>query len=282
VRFSQVYVTGIRKLHSLVEELYKKEQAKEADLLAVQVNVEKADLQLKQAMQTKIKANRALALMLNIPLTDVEQIEKLDVFDPVGRSRPLPMSREELVQKAVARRPDLVAYRYGLRRAQADVQVARANAYPDVYVLYQPYTLQNNTYLGVPSAYSWWLGVTATIPVYARNQGNITRARINVTQTEVQAQSAERLVISDVLNAAQELEQSLIAVSGFRNKILPPAKKVRDAAFLRWQGGDTPMQDYLDAQQNYNDIVHSYLDALMRHRRAILDLNTAVGERVLP
>jgi cobalt-zinc-cadmium efflux system outer membrane protein len=28
--------------------------------------------------------------------------------------------------------------------------------------------------------------------------------------------------------------------------------------------------------------VRQYRDAMIRHRRAILDLNTAVGERVLP
>ena len=42
------------------------------------------------------------------------------------------------------------------------------------------------------------------------------------------------------------------------------------------------MLDYLDAQQDFNEVVRQYRDALVRHRRAILDLNTAVGERVLP
>ncbi len=42
------------------------------------------------------------------------------------------------------------------------------------------------------------------------------------------------------------------------------------------------MLEYLAAQLDFNDKVRSYRDALVRHRRAILDLNTAVGERVLP
>jgi cobalt-zinc-cadmium efflux system outer membrane protein len=282
LRFSEVYANGIRQLYRLTDELYQAGQIKEADLLAVKANISKADLQVKESKQAKIKANRALALMLNLPLTDLQQIEKMDVFDPVGKLQPLPGPREELVQKAVNSRPDLVAYKFGLRRAQADVSLARANGYPDVYVLYQPYTFQNNTYLGVPSAYSWTLGVTATIPLYNRNQGNVTRAKINVTQTEIQVASAERIVINDVLSAAQELEQSLVAMVQFRKEILPAAKEVRDSAFRRWRGGEVSMQDYLDAQQDYNDVVRSYRDAMVRHRRAILDMNTAVGDRVLP
>ena len=62
---------------------------------------------MKESKQAKIKANRALALMLNMPLTDWEQVEKLDVRDPVGKLQPLPMSREELVKKGLEARPDL-------------------------------------------------------------------------------------------------------------------------------------------------------------------------------
>ena len=50
----------------------------------------------------------------------------------------------------------------------------------------------------------------------------------------------------------------------------------RDAA------GETSVLDFLEAQLAFNDVVKLYRDALVRHRRAILDLNTAVGERVLP
>ena len=32
----------------------------------------------------------------------------------------------------------------------------------------------------------------------------------------------------------------------------------------------------------YNEVVRQYRDALVRHRRSMLDLNTAVGARVLP
>jgi cobalt-zinc-cadmium efflux system outer membrane protein len=282
LQFSEIYLTGVRKLETVTEALFNNKQVQESDLMAVKTEVQLAELQVKEAKQTKIKANRTLALMLNLPLTAYEEIEKLDVFDPVGKLQKPPLNRDELVQRALAKRPDLIAYRYGLNRAKADVKLAKANAYPDVYVLYQPYTLQNNTYIGVQSAYSWWLGITATIPVYSRNQGNITRADINVSQTEVQVQSAERVVINDVLSAIQELEQSLIAVVQFREQIIPTAKKVRNAAYTRYLGGGTSALEYLNAQQDYNDKVRAYRDAMVRHRRAILDLNTAIGERILP
>jgi outer membrane protein, heavy metal efflux system len=281
VKFSEVFIKGIRQLHDRTEELYRRGQVRESDLLAVKTKMHQADLQLLEAKMAKIKANRALAVMLNLPL-DPDSVEKLDVFDHFAKLQPLPTSREELVEKSVGCRPDLAAARLGLNRAQADLKLARSNAYPDVYLLYQPYTYQNNTYLGVPSATSWTLGVTATIPLYNRNQGNVTRAKINIDQQSLQIASATRGVIQDVQDAAQELEQSLIAVTKFRQEIIPAATQVRDSAARRLQGGEIAMPEFLDAQSDFNDMVRQYRDALVRHRRAILDLNTAVGERVLP
>jgi len=279
VRFSEKYVEGLTQLLRLNQDLFGKGLLQESDLLAIQANMEKARLQVRESVQAKAKANQALALLLNLPLADVEGF---DVRDSVGLLDPLPLPKDVLVSKALAARPDLAAVKLGVLRAQSDVKLARANAYPDVYVLYQPYTFQNNTYLGVPSAYSWTLGVTATIPAFNRNQGNVTRAKINVTQTAVQARSQERSVISDVLNAVREHEQSLASVLQLKNVILPTSAKVRDAAYRRWQGGETSALEYLDAQQAYNEVVRQYRDLLVRSRRADLDLNTAVGERVLP
>jgi outer membrane protein, heavy metal efflux system len=279
LKFSEIYLGGNQKLLTHVEELYDGGQIQESDLDAVKANLYRAQLQVRESKKAKVAANRALALILNLPLSDVD---KIDVFDPVGRLRELPAPKEELVKRALAKRPDLVAYKHGLGRAKADLKLAKANGYPDAYILYQPYTFQNNTYLGVPSAYSWTLGATLSIPLYNRNQGNVTRAKININQTEIQVESAERLVQSDVLNAVAELEQSLVAVSEFRKEIIPVSKRVRDAAFKRFTGGQTGAIEYLNAQQDYNDQVRSYKDAMIRHRQAILDLNTAVGERVLP
>ena len=279
LRLAEVFRNGLVKLEAVARARLKEGNVKPADYLAVRANVQKAELNVKNAKQAKIKANRAFALILNLPLEDVDSI---DVLDPIGQLQGLPMPRQELIKKALDKRPDLLAWKYGVRRAEADLKLAKANGYPDVFVLYQPYTFQNNTYLGVPSAYSWTLGLTASIPLYNRNQGNVTRAKINIHQSAIQVASAERVVVSDVLNAAQELEQSKAAVAQFRIEILPPAKEVRDTAHKRMLGGEISMDDYLDAQRDYNEYVRAYLDALIRHRNAILDLNTAVGERLLP
>jgi cobalt-zinc-cadmium efflux system outer membrane protein len=39
---------------------------------------------------------------------------------------------------------------------------------------------------------------------------------------------------------------------------------------------------YVNARRDYNETVSHYRDTLIRHRRSMLRLNTAVGLRVLP
>ncbi len=279
VKFSETYAKGIRRLLDRNERLFKAGLIREADVLAVRAKLEMAELQVRESSQAKIKANRDLTLILNLSL---DRADALEVLDPIGQLRDVPQPRDELVSKALAGRPDLLAIKLGVVRAGADVRLAKANAYQDIYVLYQPYTYQNNTYLGVPSAYSWTLGVTAALPFYNRNQGNITRAKLNVDQTKLQATSQERQVVSDVMDATQELQQSYISVVEFRREIIPASKRMREAAFKLYDRGETSVLDYLEAQLSFNDVVKQYRDSLVRHRRAMLDLNTAVGERVLP
>ena len=73
---------------------------------------------------------------------------------------------------------------WGSRRPMANVRLQRANRFSDAYLLYQPYTFQNNAPFGKQSGTSWALGITVPLPLYNRNQGNIERARINVAQSQ--------------------------------------------------------------------------------------------------
>ncbi len=84
VKFSETYAKGTRQLLDRTERLFKGGQIKEADVLAVRAKLEIAELQVRESRQAKVKANRALALMLNLPLTDAD---KLEVRDSIGQVR---------------------------------------------------------------------------------------------------------------------------------------------------------------------------------------------------
>jgi cobalt-zinc-cadmium efflux system outer membrane protein len=67
-----------------------------------------------------------------------------------------------------------------------------------------------------------------------------------------------------------------------RDEILPASKRVLDTAEQKFKNGAINIGEFLETRKDYNESVQKYRDALIRHRRSMLDLNTAVGARVLP
>jgi cobalt-zinc-cadmium efflux system outer membrane protein len=279
LRFSETYTRGLRRLYDLTSDLVDRHQRPPSDLAAVRSKLEQSELQIREATQALAKTRRTLGRQLNITNPEADRLQlRATVYD----IRPLPTTSEALVETGLNARPDLLSFRYGLLRAQADVTNALAQRYSDVFLLYQPYTFQNNNFQGLKSAYSYALGVTIALPVFNRNQGNILRSRLNADQSKVELANQEKQVVYDVEEAIREYDQSLTSVVEYKREIIPAARVVRDSAFRRWQGGETSALEYLDAQKEYNDVISDYRDALVRHRRAMLDLNTAVGTRLVP
>ena len=206
----------------------------------MRIQREAAQIALLDAEESLRKTKRALAVLLNLPPTEADAIEvRGSTLDRV----PPPPPMDELIRIALAIRPDLVSFRLGVQRAEADVRLAMANRFTDVYLLYQPYTYQNNQPFGLKSPTSWALGVTVPLPIYNRNQGGIQRAKLNVTQTQIQLATLERQTITDVQQAVKEYEVTRQAVQRIEKDILPPAKQVLDDTYRLYIGGEVDVVD---------------------------------------
>ncbi|MFM1801398.1 MAG: Cobalt-zinc-cadmium resistance protein CzcC, partial [Planctomycetota bacterium] len=174
------------------------------------------------------------------------------------------------------------AFRIGIERAFEDVRLARANRFSDVYLLYQPYTLQDNRPEHLPGANSWAIGVTVPLPIFNRNQGNIARARLNVDQTRLELEAIENQLKNQVFDAYEEFRISEHAINTLEQEILPASKQVRDDTYKLFAAGEQELASYLAAQREYNDAVRQYRDSMARLRRASLSINTVVGSRIVP
>jgi cobalt-zinc-cadmium efflux system outer membrane protein len=279
VVYSVKSVEGYEKLTTLTRELHDRGQVPLADLNLVENRLRIARLGSRDAKAAYRRAKLDLGSLMNLSL---EEIEKFELRGTIQDTAPPPPPLDTLRKIALVERPDVAAYRLGVSMAEASVRLAKANAFSDVYGLWQPYTYQNNAPYGLRSQVSWAIGVTIPLPVYNRNQGGIERAKINVNQSQVQLSDAERQLLIDVEKAVQEYQVTKRLVEELRTDVIPDAAQVRDAAQRLWQGGETSLLNFLQAQLDYNDVVKQYVDTAVRHRQSMLDLNTAVGRRILP
>jgi cobalt-zinc-cadmium efflux system outer membrane protein len=231
------------------------------------------------ARDTLDDSREALALLINLPPDETARLE------PQGRLRDpiaLPLTLEELTGIALESRPDLAASRLGLARAEAELRLARANRLDDAYVFYDPITYQDNRPMKLLSSRSWDIGLAIPLPIYNRNQGNIARAQSNLTQSQVERNALERRVVSEVRQAHREYLSSRDALERIERSMLPRARAIRKKATDEFAAGKLPPNDYLDNLDDVAETAGLYRDALIRHRRSMLDLNTIVGLRLLP
>ncbi len=279
LRYAEASFAGASRLFEAAEKQFRAGAIAEPDRLALTIQRNAARIGVQQAKAQLLEAKHGLAAMLNVPAAEASALELRGMLKD---DSPPPLSREELVGMALSRRPDLIAFRFGIQRSQADVRLAKKERIDDVFVIYSPYEFRNNGPVGGQNATSYSFGLMGSIPLYDRKQGEIRRAELNVAQTRTALAARERDVIAEVERAEIEYHASREAVMELERDVLPSSEQARAAMLRLFQTGEKGLVDFLSAQKDHNEIIRQYRDAVIRHRRSMLRLNTAVGERILP
>jgi cobalt-zinc-cadmium efflux system outer membrane protein len=279
VTYAQVSVKGLDEVLKATETLYRQDKAVSADVDQAKSDREIAVVGLLDAEESLRQKKRTLAEQLNLP---PDAADRLEVRGTLQDFAPPPPGDDELIRIALDYRPDVAAYRLGILVALANLELQRANRFQDAYLLYQPYTYQNNAPYGKQSGTSWAVGITLPFPIFNRNQGNIERARLNVSQSQIERSYVERRAITEVEQAVNEYRVSGQIVRRIRDQIEPPLKRSRNDRYRLFVEGEATVFDYMTAQRKYNDMAKAYLDSAARHRRSMLTLDTVVGQRILP
>jgi cobalt-zinc-cadmium efflux system outer membrane protein len=180
-----------------------------ADRNRVVLQRETAALLVRDDEEGLLRARRELARLLN---GDSAAATELAVSGPLRNPGFEPPPVEEQIEIALCNRPDVVAFRLGVQRAQDEVRLADANRLNDLFLLYQPFTYQDNAPFGLPSTRSWAVGLTVPFPLWNRNQGNRRRARMNVTQSHTELHEVMQRVVTEVRQADAEYRVSQEAI----------------------------------------------------------------------
>jgi len=224
------------------------------------------------------EARETMGMLLNLPPAEVGRLE------PRGSLRVVtpPPAGEQLVSLALRLRPDVAAARSGVSRAAAELRLQRANRYDDIYLFYDPITIQDNSPYDAASASSWGVGLTFALPIFNRNQGNIARAESNITQTKTELSATERRIVAEVRVAEREFRRSRESLEQVERNLVPRARELVDRYRRQLAAGQITADQFQDYLQTMGEVAQQYRESVVRHRRAALQLNTAVGMRLMP
>jgi outer membrane protein, heavy metal efflux system len=92
----------------------------------------------------------------------------------------------------------------------------------------------------------------------------------------------ERRIETELVQALKEYQLSGQIARHIKYRIMPGLEKAYKDRLQLFQEGEVTKFVFLDSQRKYNEMARIYLDALVRHRRSMLTLNTVVGQRILP
>lgn len=239
--------------------------------------------------QAAIAEGRLEAAMLRLrSLAGIPPAEALEL-----RQEPVPSattvgpasvtSKEQALEVALRSRPDLRAVRLRVEVARAGLRLAEAEAKPQVSLFGRYTTGRSVTDLPAPFAPApdrerqLAAGVSVSLPVFNRNQGARTEASVAITQAERRLAFAKASVRAEVESAFSRFEAARRAVDLYEQGVL--VRSNQNVATIReaYQLGVFRVTDLLAEQRRLVDAERDYTAALAEMRRALTDLQAAMG-----
>jgi len=248
---------------------YKAGAISEGDLLKITVQLLQFQTDVSAANVAKVQALASLREFLGYDAVP-------DNYDVEGdlTYRALQLNRDDLLLKALKNRPDLLASRQGVRAADSQYALAKANGKVDV--------TGGLTYTHVSDQNSMGVTISFPLPVFDRNQGEIARTGYARTAAQETANAASDTVVTDVNSAYAAFSGNQEVVNLYTGGYLKQAKDSRDISEYAYHRGAASLLDFLDAERSYRATQLAYRQALANYLIAVEQLKEAVGSRTLP
>jgi cobalt-zinc-cadmium efflux system outer membrane protein len=251
----------------------------EADVAKVEAAKLEADQAVASARQNLEVARLELALLLGIrgamPQFDV-------ATDLPSYAVPVKLAnatRESLLVTALQSRPDLRAIAHQRERAAESIRLAHRGLVPDIaldlnYQQTGSGGIGTNAPLTPPTL---TVGLSAALPLFYQQQGEIRRAEADLMTQEVQRAKVEAQVLNDISTAFTNFVASRELVERMQARLLDRAARARDLVNIQYQKGAASLLELLDAERTYIAVNQEYLQDLANYWTAIFQLEQAVG-----
>jgi cobalt-zinc-cadmium efflux system outer membrane protein len=162
-------------------------------------------------------------------------------------------------EERVRANPDVVRWDAEVARNEAQYELEQANMLPD------PRLNAGLKEFRASKERAFVVGVSIPIPVFNLNQGNVAKARGDLTKAASSKHLAEITLNTELTRSQQELESAYRQAQILKNQILPSAEKAFSLSRQGYDAGKFAYLEVLDAQRTlvearaqYNDTLKTY------------------------
>jgi outer membrane protein TolC len=285
------------KLLEISKKRYDAGKAPGAEVLQAKLGVMQFDTQRNQAQGRLVQDSAALALLLGETprvqeIIDVDEnglfrlsAERNELVPDLDRPPP-PI--EQLLPAAWRERNDLksaIQHAYVNRKA---LTLAKTQRLPDPVVGFQYYfsaykPFQQQYFTPQPNARTvpfqpgYQVTVQEETPIFYQYQGQVNQAKATWLQQLKQNTRLRTQIAADIVLAYEALAVSRENIKKFQNELLPAALKVAQLSRRGYELGATDLATAVLAQQQYQQTLSSYFDAVVAYQVGWADLEKAAG-----
>jgi outer membrane protein, heavy metal efflux system len=174
----------------------------------------------------------------------------------------------------IANNPDIARWKSELSRRCALVALEKSKSVPDITVA------AGTKYLAGPDDTAFVVGVSIPLPIFDRNQGNISTARAQLIKTRELARQANIAIEAQLVDAYKSMLSGYGQTVSLKEKILPAAQQAFDAAQEGYREGKFGYLDLLDAQRTLFEAKRQYIDVLTLYHQSHADVERLVGGNI--
>ncbi|MEP6903043.1 MAG: TolC family protein, partial [Actinomycetota bacterium] len=262
---------------------------KEGDVAPLDVNlvkVEAARLKI-QAIQARNDLETSLLQLKTLIGADIT--ESIKLAPQAERPPRLDLGLSELTALALKERADLQAARLGEELGTARIDLAKANAVPNVAgsITYSrtkritdfPTSIGGSV---VNRDNELTFGVSVDIPIFNRNQGEIASATGEKVQAIRQREFLETSIKRDVAIAYRKYRTAAETLVIYSTQILPRSEENLTAVRSAYGFGEFSVFEVVNEQRRLTENVTGYNQALRDYYNALNELETALGTSIPP
>ncbi len=245
----------------IAEELKSAKEGSQLEVVQAKVQKNEVDLALRNASIRFEAVWRELVALTGSP-------EML----PVSLDGELPQAETSLDWSSVASSivsssPEYQAARARVSQARANITRQDVQAVPNIDLQFGA-GVDNATDSGMIN-----LQVSAPIPVFNKNQGNMSAARAELSRACMEVRRIENSIKARLAEVSQAYDSSLASVSMYAEEILPNAAEGLKLAETAYKSGETSFLQVLVARRTYFDTNLQYIvaQAQLAQARARVD-----------
>lgn len=247
-----------REAVKISAELFNVGQADRPDVLAAEVEAQRAELDLMRAENEQARVWQLLAGVINDP-----SLKPTPLAGSLEDAAPQ-LNQDELLASVLRESPEVKAAQAGVARAQAVVARARIEPRPDVFVRGGiGYSHEFAEFFGGKTGWEGRVEAGVRVPIFNRNQGGVAAARAELQIAEREQQRVELTLRTRLAESYTDYLNALGVAARYRREILPRAQQAYDLYLARFRQMAAAYPQVLIAQRTLFQARTEYVGALV-------------------